>query len=456
MLTVQAKYLQFVDFSFIKSWSSYSLLGKNLIYTQKYPFVAIGDFLKRNKTPITIENDILYKRATIRINGKGISLRDEVLGKSIGTKSQFLIHEKQFLLSKIDARNGAFGVVPSELHNGIITGNFWTFDVDYNLVNPYYLTLLTGTKEFQKLCQTASVGTTNRNYLQEELFLNFEIPLPSLEEQEALVNAFNIKKDNAEKLFIEGDNLEAEVEKYFFEKLAIKRMGKKDPTNSFMVIDFNAIVRWGVEYNSNTNSGQSLISEKYDNQLLKSVITIGPKTQLPKNDNISFVPMESVSDDYGEIIEKKHISAKDSKGYTKIKEGDIIWARITPCMQNGKSAIARDLINGFGCGSTEFHVLRNEEESQNRKVTVEYIYHILRLPTVRQNAMKHFTGSAGQQRVPKSYLENLKIPIPPIYVQKELTQYLESIKKQVRAKRIDSVLLKQEAQKEFENAIFGK
>lgn len=83
-------------------------------------------------------------------------------------KNQFLIREGQFLLSKIDAWNGAFGVVPEGLDKGIITGNFWTFDVDYNLINPYFLQLITRTKQFQNLSQSASVGTTNEGTIYKE------------------------------------------------------------------------------------------------------------------------------------------------------------------------------------------------------------------------------------------------------------------------------------------------
>ena len=152
-------------------------------FNEKYPLVRIGDFLTRNKTAIVIQNDKEYKRATIKIRNGGIFLRDIQTGDKIGTKKQFLLTKGQFLLSKIDARNGAFGVVPDELDGGIITGNFWTFDVDYNQINPHYLALLTTTSSFIEFCAQASNGTTNRHYLQESLFLNIKIPLPPLDKQ---------------------------------------------------------------------------------------------------------------------------------------------------------------------------------------------------------------------------------------------------------------------------------
>jgi len=250
MQAVDNTYLKFIDFTKLVNWSSYALLGKNLIYNQKYPFVRIGDFLKRNKEQVTIEDGFLYKRPKIKTNVNGISLRGGKLvdGTKIGTKNQFRIYKDQFLLSKIDARNGAFGVVPIELDNAIITGNFWTFDVDSNLINPHYLTLLAGTKEFQKLCQTASVGTTNRNYLQENLFLNFEIPLPTLVEQEILLNNYNNKINEAERLQQQADDIEKKIEEYLFQQLGLEKAQYNTPIQKgLQIVFFEIISEWGLD-----------------------------------------------------------------------------------------------------------------------------------------------------------------------------------------------------------------
>ena len=185
------KYISTVPFSGLFNWSVQYLNDSKISFSKAYPMMRIGEFLKRNKTAVTIEDDKTYKRATIKVRNGGIFLRDEEIGSKIGTKNQFLIFKGQFLLSKIDARNGAFGVVPEELDGGIITGNFWTFDVNYDIVNPHYLALLTTTKAFVDFCEQASNGTTNRHYLQEPLFLNIKVPVPSLAEQNKLVEEYN-------------------------------------------------------------------------------------------------------------------------------------------------------------------------------------------------------------------------------------------------------------------------
>lgn len=447
--------LHFVSFSNLANWSTYTLLGKGLSYTDAYPFVKIGSFLKRNKTQVKVKDDILYKRATIKINNGGIHLRDEVLGETIGTKNQFKIKKSQFLLSKIDARNGAFGVVPTELDNGIITGNFWTFDVDTSLINPHYLSILTGTPMFQRLCQSASVGTTNRNYLQEDLFHDFEIPLPSLTEQEEILASYNANMQNAMKLAFELEIFNATYENTLFEFLGITKIPVKEATNSLQFINLVNTSRWGYQYLLNHEQSERLLdTKKYPQKLLSSLVLLNPTTsfnELKKDDKISFLPMECVSDLYGEVIEYREGDVKSSGGYTKFQEGDLLWSKITPCMQNGKSCIVENLENGFGYGSTEYHVIREKEDSE---IHLRFLYHILRTKYVLTNATFHFTGSAGQQRVPIEFLANLNVPLPSIDEQKEISIELDKLIADRKVKQVKVTELKEQAIKDFEAKIF--
>lgn len=148
---------------------------------------TLRDVLIRQKEAITVEDDAEYKRITIKMNGNGVLLRDEVIGDAIGTKRQFLVSSDQFVLSKIDARNGAFGIVPKSCDGAIITGNFWTFDVNSELADVKYLDFMSKTPEFKDFCIVASEGTTNRKYLDENKFLDKRILLPELAEQKKVV-----------------------------------------------------------------------------------------------------------------------------------------------------------------------------------------------------------------------------------------------------------------------------
>ena len=414
--------------------------------------MRIGEFLKRNKTAVAIDDDVIYKRPRIRVRNGGISIRDEILGEKIGTKSQFLISKGQFLLSKIDARNGAFGVVPEKLDGGVITGNFWTFDVDYSIVNPHYLTLLTTTDAFIQFCEQASNGTTNRHYLQEPLFLNIKVPVPSLEEQNELVKTYNDIM-----LFIKMEEMKA-IDADLKATVSVRNALGVAPYPGHIekklvhYISYGAIDSWSapqILYAENSPFGKS----KFACKKLSDLAFINPKTDLSmlsSADNISFIPMEDISDDYGEWIGKRIGSKSDIKGYTKFQDGDIVWARITPCMQNGKSALLTNLVNGKGYGSTEFHVVRIKSSD----VLPQYIHTLLRHYDVLSNAKKYFTGSAGQQRVPTSYLESLLIPIPSLDVQKQIAdEYTKGIE-QSKQGYMKIYNYKQELKKNFETQIF--
>ena len=111
----------------------------------------------------------------------------------------------------------------------------------------------------------------------------------------------------------------------------------------------------------------------------------------------SFVPMEAVDAISGKICQARtRPFGEVSKGYTCFAEGDVLFAKITPCMQNGKHAIARGLLDGIGFGTTEFHVLR-----PTSAVLAEWVHFFVRRPVFLHDASKHFTGSVGKQRLQK-------------------------------------------------------
>ncbi len=144
---------------------------------------------------------------------------------------------------------------------------------------------------------------------------------------------------------------------------------------------------------------------------LREVAQINPglEKKLADDDLCSFVPMESVDEVSGKIERpqaRRHLDVK--KGYTPFQEGDAIVAKITPCMENGKAAIARRLIGGIGFGSTEFHVVR-----PSQALVGDWFHYFWLRPETRREAERHMTGSAGQKRVPEAYLQELRIPLPP-------------------------------------------
>lgn len=164
-------------------------------------------------------------------------------------------------------------------------------------------------------------------------------------------------------------------------------------------------------------------------QRLGECCVINPKkttdSRLEEDLEISFIPMASVSE-CGEILKLEDKFCREVKnGFTYFCEGDVLFAKITPCMENGKGAVAVGLTNGIGFGSTEFHVLRPIKEKSNSY----WLYALTSFELFRKKAGKNMTGSAGQKRVPASFLENIKISVPPISLQDEFEKLLIEVNK---------------------------
>lgn len=323
------KYLNFVKFPELYNWSVQYLHESKIQFNKKYPLVRIGEFLTRNKTAVIIEDDQTYKRATIKVRNGGVSLRDEEIGINIGTKNQFLISEGQFLLSKIDARNGAFGVVPEELNGGIITSNFWTFDVDYTKVNPHYLTLLTTTDSFIAFCEQASNGTTNRHYLQEPLFLNIKVPLPTLDEQNRLVAEYVQSEYAATDLFAKILEETRESGHQLLEKLGISpRRKKSDEIYKMAFIDFSKLRDWCVDRATQQDGYQST---KYKTATLSDMVLCadifrGKNPRYESSDsyiiNQKCVRWHEIDMSFAKPVNSEWLQRVDGDSFTK--EGDIL------------------------------------------------------------------------------------------------------------------------------------
>lgn len=154
-----------------------------------------------------------------------------------------------------------------------------------------------------------------------------------------------------------------------------------------------------------------------------------PKDFLPADAPVTFVPMPAVDADMGAITNpqiKPYLEVRN--GFTSFRDGDVIMAKITPCMENGKAAIVRGMKNGIGFGSTEFHVMRSRGE-----ILPEYLFYYIRQKSFRNEAESHFTGSVGQKRVPTDFIKQSVIPLPPLDEQQRIVARVEALLSHVDA-----------------------
>jgi len=168
---------------------------------------------------------------------------------------------------------------------------------------------------------------------------------------------------------------------------------------------------------------------------ISDVCTVNPrKSQLAAQNpetRVSFVPMSELNAHRIAFrpSEEKQL-AEVSSSYTYFEDNDVLLAKVTPCFENGKAGIARGLLNGIGFGSSEFYVLRS-----NGQVLPEWLYFCVMHPLFREAAVAHMTGTGGLQRVPRAYVENYQIPLPPLEVQKEIIAEIEGYQKVIDGAR---------------------
>ena len=175
-----------------------------------YKSIRVSEFLHRIKEPVELQPEQEYSLVTIKVNHRGVVLRNKTKGKLIGSKMH-RISKGQFILSGIDARHGAFGIVPDELDGAIVTNDFWYFDIDETKVKRDFFYWLTNTPIFLNACIKSSQGVTQRVRLQAKLFFDFEFRFPPLEEQENFLKKIQHADQYLSSLRVELNNQEKYV-----------------------------------------------------------------------------------------------------------------------------------------------------------------------------------------------------------------------------------------------------
>ena len=304
---------------------------------------------------------------------------------------------------KIVPRN-AFAYNPSRINVGsvdyqhyedrvIVSPLYNVFTVDERVVSEYLYFYLKNPNTIKRI-KTVASGSVRDN-LKLSMLYEFPISLPSVSDQKTIVKTINKVQaviDSKKSALEKFDNL---IKARFVEMFG---MPGTDPFS-------------------------------YGIKELGKCCELNPKKaqdkRLTSNIDVSFIPMPSVSEN-GDIDPTDIRSYEEvKKGFMYFAENDVLFAKITPCMENGKGAVARGLKNGIGFGSTELHVLRPIKDISNPY----WIYVLTSFKSFRKDAEANMTGSAGQRRTPVSFLDNYKVALPPIYLQNQFAAFVAQVDK---------------------------
>lgn len=191
------------------------------------------------------------------------------------------------------------------------------------------------------------------------------------------------------------------------------------------------------------------IKSKYPLVTLDDIVELNPSKSeirdIPNDTIVSFVEMASVSNDgyISNMVDRK-LGDLRSGGYTYFAENDIIIAKITPCMENGKCAIATGLTNKIALGSSEFHVFRCSKE-----INKSFLFSLLNMKNVRNAAILNMTGASGHRRVPESFYRSLQIPLPPLDIQQKIVEEC----KKVDEYKLNALKILEDSKKEIDSIV---
>ena len=170
------------------------------------------------------------------------------------------------------------------------------------------------------------------------------------------------------------------------------------------------------------------IPESWEWARIGNVFQVNPRNKLDDLLEVSFIPMPLIDDGFsGKHTSEVRVWKKIKSGFTHFTEGDIGIAKITPCFENRKSVVFRNLKNNYGAGTTELHVLRPYASS----ILPEYVLAYVKSSMFIDKGKQEFTGAVGQQRIGKDYVENSYFPIPPLAEQKRIVEQISTVYKQL-------------------------
>ncbi len=358
-----------------------------------------------------------------------------------------------FLIS----RSGSLGlvsVVEDEIKEAILSSHIFKVNLDTTKIRPEYLESFLrsqiGQFQFFQHNNGAVIPEISQTALK-----SIRVVLPSANIQNHIVSFMRSTYAEKKQKEQEANALLDSTDDYVLAELGIEMPSQKENNIENRVFTATLSEVSGRRFDPEMYyQVYSLHTKLYPMERFRDCVLINPSTSFygyESGTSITFVPMEKVSAEYGEADLSLGKTVAGAKGYTRFRDNDLIWAKITPCMENGKSAVVNNLEEGIGCGSTEFHVFRALEA-----INIHYIYALLRLKSLRKHAALHFTGSAGQQRVSSEFFKELIIPKPPIEKQTEIADYITNARNRAKQLQQEADAIIEQAKERVKGMLLGE
>jgi len=334
--------------------------------------------------------------------------------KACGTRHKF--YRNEILYSKLRTYLNKVLVAPS---SGFCTSEI--IPIHCIETNPWFICFVLRSNYFLDYTASLGYGVKMPRLGTNDALISY-IPLPPLSEQARIVDEvakWNIIIDE-----IEDDKLELEayVKKTKSKILDLAISGKLVPQDPNDEPAIELLKRINPGFEPCDNSHYENLPENWCLAKVKDVFVINPRNKAEDNTIAGFIPMTLIDDGYSNTFSyEKREWGSIKTGFTHFADGDVAVAKISPCLENRKSIVLRDLPNGIGAGTTELHVFRSSV------VVPEYALYFFKSEYFISKCVGTFNGVVGQQRVGKNIIEETQIPIPPINEQTKIVSTIETI-----------------------------
>jgi restriction endonuclease S subunit len=448
-------YLKFVDFTHFEKWDVKRHYHKiNVEFLNKVVF--LGNILKPYKKGINKEYIINNKLNIIsKINFGGELFLRNFNEISTYKGNLFLVPGNSIIYSKINVRHGCIYYHQKNETPFAVSNEYPIYTFDENRIDGRFIQKLIRSNYFKSLLNTKTSGISKARVKQDE-FLDLQIPLPTIEEQKAILDDYQQKIEKAKQQEIYSKNLEQSIEEYLFEELGIVENNfKKNKTTFLSFINFSETRRWD---SLNLIRENNKIHSKYNIRKFKDVISKFNKKSSGESLRIEsyrtpekefrYVGMENIEKESGVLLEITKVLGKDIKSQTLIVPNNfLIYGKLRPYLN--KYWINETDFDNIIC-SSEFFVFDVDENKINRL----FFKYVLSSKII-QTQISDKTSGARMPRINEDVFFNLNFPLPPLEKQKEIAEHISDIKNQIKSLKQNAETLKTEAEKEFEEKIFN-
>lgn len=404
--------------------------------------------------PRTNEQQPKYIRIT-DFDDYGIEHDHEYMTADGYSERHFLRHG-DILFARSGATVGKTFYYSDSIGPAVFAGYCIRFRFSKDKVNPKFVYWYTKTGLYSAWVKGVQRPSGQPNINKEE-FKSFQILVPNKDKQNALITIMDVAEQKREEAIQYANETLNLARKRLLSEIGVIFSDYTPSMYSYSKL--GEIREIGLYCNPHSAYLNEVFSKLQSSHCyagaLENYLDVNPaikKDGLSDSSLVSFVPMPAVTEKTNQVIYEQREYKDVKNGFTPFQRGDLLWAKITPCMQNGKSFLSDTMPTEFGFGSTEFHVLRPKSD----KIYMPFLWVLLSDEHILEAAKGMFSGSAGQQRVSDTFLRKMPAVLPPLDVQKALAD--EAFVAMEKAKQVTKAAEQEwsEAKAQFEKELLGE